>query len=257
LSFPIITVVSQGWPALLQARQIESPESSSAPPSPEKEVARPERPEHGSDTSERTEIRSQREFHLPYNVLETEPADRRKEALGAESVGEHDGDVGKNAALGKGERRPELGGILRAEKSLAKNIDNMENLEKANDVRELISDITAARKAGWAEAEVAKLQKDTVEFVLKLMIGPELDARTEGMPPLMGYGGRKTGENLLAPGMETVNDAVTVVRHDAPAMRKGDFSDIRNRIERAELSLALHVWSQFSFLHPASKNADR
>jgi hypothetical protein len=255
---PLVSIVAEGWPSLLLARPVESPESSSAAPTAQRESKAETKPEKTTTLRQaRNETRSVPKEKYPYDAERSDFATRRQEAMGSPRERTSYNELLKDTALGNG--RLELGILLPPERTLGKNIENMESIELAHDIANLIHELNDAGRAigrvglKGAEKEIAKLQKDTVEFTIKLVLEPEIKVETKFLGPLLGYGAQKGVEQFFGPEIEKVNDVVTAFRH---AVINGDLSElkaVRDGISRAGLTLALHIYTQHAVLFSGSK----
>jgi hypothetical protein len=199
-------------------------------------------------------------MHYRYDAIKSEPSDRREQAFGKSLSESKTGSSPNGIALGKPDGRPELGISIPPEKTLAKNIANLEKAEAAADLFKIAADIFALVKATDKETATAKLQKDTVELIIKGFLevgvaaqGEAILERTPGkVGPMVEYGGKKGADAFFANEIEMINDGVTALRH---AVIRGDLTEIREisyHARRVTLDLALYLYFQNSFLHPIS-----
>jgi hypothetical protein len=256
LGVPLVATVAEGWPSLLMAREIDGPDSIGTTPTP-KDDAHSTKGEGngGRHTSEKqTDLHSLLiEIRYRYNAKESDASDQREQALGMPPREKSTEQSNRDAALGKSDQTFELKvGMFEGQKSLEKNLKAAENVETAIDLMKIGADARDAWKTNGGETEVAKLQKDTVEFVLNLMIEGALESPTEQMHPMLGFGAKKGATAFFAPEVDMINEGVTAVRH---AVVRGDLTELReiaNHAERVGFRLAFHLYFQQSFLHPRS-----
>lgn len=263
LSIPLVVTAVDGWPSFLFARETQDSGSSSAAPQPKEGKGNKGQVNGERHTAaESSSAKSLAAMHYPYNAIETEPANRRQQALGMEPSSKKSERSAIDTALGKSDGRPEIGFIVPHDMSLPKNIANVEKAETAVDLVKISSDIIDAFNAKDTEPAVAKLQKDTVEFLLNALVETAVQAHGKGVferlptkiAPLTEYGAKKGVTDIFAPEVEMINDGVTAVRH---AVTKGDFTEMReisDHARRVTLDLAIHLYIQNSYLHPRSPN---